>query len=159
MAKPALGAPSSGVVVFLLALTLQACSLLGGINAHSRISTGPDGLRTFTIARAPDGGPLLCPAFGIIDPVHGTLGGAQGGREPVWITTDDGRDLSVIWPAGFSVRFEPDPALYSDGGVRIATAGQPIELGQTTWTSATGTYDDPYLASGLVFGGCYPFVK
>jgi hypothetical protein len=156
---PRLGTLSSAAAAVLVALTLQACSLLGAVNAHSRVSTGPDGLRTFTSARAPDGGPLLCPAFGIIDHVHGALGGAVGGREPVWITTDDGRNLSVIWPAGFSVRFEPDAALYNESGVVVAKAGQPIELGQTTWTSATGSYDDPYLASGLVLGGCYPFVR
>jgi hypothetical protein len=102
---------------------------------------------------------MLCAAFGLIDPVHGTLKGMSGASEPAWIVSDDGRDLSVVWPAGFSVRFGPNLSLYDEVGQLIGSAGNPIELSQTTWDSATGTYDDPYIAQGLVFGSCYPFVK
>lgn len=143
--------------IWALLLATQACSLLPRNDGPSRIVTGPNGLRTFTFALQRDGIPVACPAFGLEDPVRGLLDGMMGAREPVWITTDDGRELSVVWPAGFTVRFEPKAFLYSDSGEVVAAAGQAIELGQTRWESAAGTYEDPYFAQGLVFGGCYPF--
>ena len=140
-----------------LVLATQACGLLPTNDGPSRIVTGPDGLRTFTFVLERDGIPVACPAFGLVDPVHGTLDGMVGAREPVWITTDDGRHVSVVWPAGFTVRFEPKAFLHNERGEVVAAAGHATELGQTRWESAAGTYEDPYLAQGLVFGGCYPF--
>jgi hypothetical protein len=66
--------------------------------------------------------------------------------------------LSVVWPAGSSARIESAAALYSDKGVRVAGKGDDVELSQTRWDDAAGTYDDPYLAAGIVFNGCYPFL-
>jgi hypothetical protein len=137
-------------------LATQACSLLG---TQSQIVTAPDGVRTFTVIHEVGGTPMACAAFGLVDPVHGTLAGILGANEPVWIVTDDGRHLSVVWPAGFSVQFEPNVSLYNEGGRVVGRAGDPIELSQTRWDSATGTYENPYLAQGLVFDSCYPFVK
>lgn len=146
----ALGAMSA------LLIGIQACSL---VSSHSEVLTAPDGFRTFTVIREIGGTPVLCPAFGLADPVHGTLDGSEGAREPIWMKGDAGRQLSVVWPAGFSVRFEPGASLYNEQGRRIGTVGDAIELSQTTWGSATGTFEDPYIAQGLVFGSCYPFVK
>jgi hypothetical protein len=140
---------------FLLAIT--GCSLLNP-DEHSRIVTGPDGIRTFTVVTEIGGTPVACAAFGLIDPVHGTLDGGVGEREPAWLVTDDGRRLSIVWPAGFAIRFEPAVTLYSEKGMRVAGKGEPVELGQTRWDAAAGTFDDPYVASGLVFNDCYPFV-
>src|SRR5262245_21617218 len=145
-------------LIVACALTLSGCSLLAP-DEHSRIVTGSDGMRTFTWVTEIGGTPVACAAFGLVDPVHGTLNGGVGEREPAGIEKGDGTRLSVVWPAGFSVRFEPEVTLYSDKGVRIAGKGEAVELSQTTWQSATGTYDDPYLAQGLVFNGCYPFLK
>jgi len=36
-------------------------------------------------------------------------------------------------------------------------AGQRTELSQTRPEEHAGTFDDPYIASGLILGGCYPF--
>lgn len=139
-------------------IIVSGCSLLN-LAEHSRITTGPDGFRTFNPVREMDGTPVLCPLFGLIDPVHGILAGQQGAQEPAWLVTENGRPLSVVFPAGFFVRFEPMATLYSDRGDRIARAGEDVELSQTAWTDARGTYEDPYIASGVVFNGCYPFVK
>lgn len=99
---------------------------------------------------------VACPAFARTNPVAGILEGQAVAREPVWIRAADGRDLSVVWPAGFTVRFEPAAAVYTDRGTLVGRAGDRIVLGQTGWSDAAGTFDDPYFASGLIFGGCYP---
>jgi hypothetical protein len=137
-------------VVALVALLVAACT------AHAVISTGPDGLRTFAVVRNPDGSSAACPAFGLTNPVAGVLEGQAGAREPVWLRADDGRHVSVVWPAGFTVRFAPDVAIYTEKGGLVGRAGDRIVLDQTRRGDATGTFDDPYFASGLVFGDCYP---
>ena len=121
--------------------------------AHSLISTSPDGLRTFAVVSGPN---VACPAFARANPVTGLLEGQAGAREPVWLQAADGHHISVVWPAGFGLRFEPAAVLYTDRGTLVGRAGDQIVLGQTGWSEAAGTFDDPYFASGLIFGGCYP---
>jgi hypothetical protein len=41
-------------------------------------------------------------------------------------------------------------------GVLDGQAGDRIVLDQTRPGDAAGTFDDPYFASGLIFGDCYP---
>jgi len=136
--------------IWVVALLVAACA------AHAVISTGPDGLRTFAVIRNPDGSSVPCAAFGLTNPVAGILQGQAGGREAAWLQAQDGRHLSVVWPAGFTVRFEPDAAIYTERGTLVGRAGDRIVLGQTRPGDAAGTFDDPYFASGLVFGDCYP---
>jgi hypothetical protein len=137
--------------VLLVALLVAACV------AHSVISTGPDGFRTFAVVRSnPDGPSVACAAFARTNPVTGVLEGQAGAREPVWLRADDGRHLSVVWPEGFTLRFAPDAAIYTDRGTLVGRPGDRIVLGQTGYGDAAGTFDDPYFASGLIFGGCYP---
>ena len=136
--------------VLLVALLVAACV------AHSVISTGPDGFRTFSVVRNSDGSSVACAAFARTNPVAGILDGQAGAREPVWLRAQDGRHLSVVWPAGFTLRFAPDAAIYTDRGTLVGRAGDRIVLGQTGYGEAAGTFDDPYFASGLIFGGCYP---
>jgi hypothetical protein len=138
---------------WLVALLVAACT------AHSVISTGPDGFRTFAVVRNPDGSSVACPAFARTNPVAGNLEGQAGAREPVWLRADDGRHLSVAWPVGFTLRFAPDAAIYTDRGTVVGRAGDRIVLGQTGQGDAAGTFDDPYFASGLLFGGCYPVLQ
>jgi hypothetical protein len=138
---------------WLVALLVAACT------AHSVISTGPDGFRTFAVVRNADGSSVACPAFARTNPVAGILEGQAGAREPVWLRADDGRHLSVVWPAGFTLRFAPDAAIYTDRGTLVGRAGDRIVLGQTGYGDAAGTFDDPYFASGLIFGGCYPVLQ
>src|ERR1035437_80413 len=96
------------VAILVVALLVAACI------AHSVISTGPDGFRTFAVVRNPDGSSVACAAFARTTPVAGILEGQAGAREPVWLRADDGRHLSVVWPAGFTLRFAPDAAIYTD---------------------------------------------
>ena len=136
--------------IWLVAVLVTACT------AHSVISTGPDGFRTFAVVRNSDGSSVACPAFARTNPVTGILEGQAGARDPVWLRAQDGRHLSVVWPAGFTVRFAPDAAIYTDRGTLVGRAGDRIVLDQTRPGDAAGTFDDPYFASGLVFGDCYP---
>ena len=138
----------------MVGIVVAACA------AHSVISTGPDGFRTFAVVRSnPDGAAVACPAFARTNPVAGILEGQAGAREPDWLRADDGRHLSVVWPAGFTLRFEPDAVIYTDRGTLVGRAGDRIVLGQTGYGDAAGTFDDPYFASGLIFGGCYPVLQ
>jgi hypothetical protein len=113
----------------------------------------------FAVVRNPDGSSVACAAFGLTNPVAGILDGQAGARDPVWLRAADGRHLSVVWPEGFTLQFAPDAAIYTDRGTLVGRAGDQIVLGQTRPGDATGTFDDPYFASGLVFGDCYPVVQ
>ena len=121
---------------------------------------GPDGLRTFTAIHNINGVVVACPAFAVTNPVRGRLeGDPDDDLEPIWLRAADGPRLSVVWPHGFRVRFEPDAVLYNDRGNAVARAGQMVELGQTAMDEHTGTFDDPYIASGGVLGGCHPDIR
>ena len=46
--------------------------------------------------------------------------------------------------------------LLNERGAVVARAGDEIEFGQVNLGEHEGTFADPYLARGLVLGGCYP---
>ena len=94
-----------------------------------------------------------------MNPLAGTFQGQPGAREPAWIRSSDGRPLSIVWPGGFSVRFEPSAVLYNEKGKAVAHAGRSIELAQVRPEEHSGTFDDPYISSGILFDGCYPFLR
>jgi len=130
-----------------LALFVVACVAEGGTRSErSVITTAANGLRTFTVVRTIDGAPATCGAMLASEPhVTGVLAGDPGARpEPIWLV-DHGRRISIVWPEGFEVRFEPHLALYDEGGRLKARAGQRIEFNQSARDHA-GTYDDPYMA-------------
>jgi hypothetical protein len=105
-----------------------------------------------------DGRPTAaCPFFGLAKPLSGILrADPAAGMEPMWIDVA-GRRASVVWPEGFTLRFEPDGVLYDDHGEEVGRDGSHVTLEQVDPTGHTGTFDDPYIASGLLFGTCYPF--
>ena len=148
----------SGPLLKRLAL-VAICIIASGGCAPRRsvISTGPDGLRTFSVIREIDGAQILCPAYGLVNPLSGTFEGQVNAREPVWIASDAGQRLSVVWPEGFSVKFGPAAVLYNEKGEEVARAGARTELSQVRPEEHKGTYEDPYIASGILYGGCYPF--
>ncbi len=83
----------------------------------SVIGCAENGLRTFNVIQIQAGVPVACEAFGLVDPVRGTLRGDAGGSEPIWLESADGRRLSIVWPKGFAVRFEPTSrAVQREGG-------------------------------------------
>lgn len=151
-------APRMLVRRFVLPLVFAALAT-GCAQFRSTIVTGPDGLLTFTAQPELNGQRILCTAGAAIEPVVGTLRGRVGAPEPVWLVTANDEMLSVVWPAGFLVRFEPAPALYNDRGERIAIEGDEVALRQVSRTSHAGSYADPFIASGIVYNGCYPFVR
>jgi hypothetical protein len=96
-----------------------------------------------------------CDAIGIDDPVTGRLEGDPADTaEPVWLRAADGRRLSVVWPEGFSVAFVPDVELRNEAGATVAGSGDTVVLG-VGFASAEGTFDEPYLAEGIMLDGCY----
>ena len=48
--------------------------------------------------------------------------------------------------------FTPEPTLFDGRGVVVARAGQTIEL-QVPGATAAGTFEDPYVASGIMIAG------
>ena len=125
----------------------------------SEIRSGPDGLRTFTWTLEAGGVPILCNASAALSPLTGILrGDAAASAQPVWLEAESGRRLSIIWPAGFAVQFEPRAALRNEVGGVVARDGDRVRLHQVPVEGHAGTYEDPYVASGVVFGGCYPYI-
>lgn len=148
---------STVVAAIAVAVIISAGCMNTGGRPGSIISTGPDGLRTFGVFREVNGTVVLCPAFAAVNPVTGTLRGQAGGEpEPLWLEADDGRRLSVVWPGGFTLRFEPDAVLYNEHMIAVSRAGETVVLKQSPAEEHAGTFEDPHFASGLVFGGCYP---
>lgn len=142
----------------LVVLAVAACGLPAQPSPHSTISAGPDRLRTFSVIHAVNGIPVACGLPNVEPRVVGTLEGDASAREPIWLRSADARRLSVVWPQGFTVKFEPAAVLYNDHGVAVAGAGQSVELSQVRLGTHAGTFDDPYIASGVVFGECYVFL-
>jgi len=142
------------VIGRLVAAALLAFALAGCGPATSTMGTGLDGLRTYSWTRQ-----VLCTLGKSIPPFAGTLRGQQGTRELVWIEGPAGEHWSIVWPAGFTVAFTPAAELRNERGDLVGRDGDAIELDQVSLGQATGTYDDPYLATGLFAGGCYLFVS
>jgi hypothetical protein len=141
----------------LLALLLVAACAPSPLSV---IEEQPDGLRTFTVVRELNGGPMLCAAFAAVDPVSGVLAADPAGQtEKLWIAMDAER-RSVVWPQGFSLRFEPDAVLYDDVGAALGREGEPITLPQVSMADHAGSFEDPYIAKGILSNhACYPFVQ
>jgi hypothetical protein len=55
------------------------------------------------------------------DPV-GPLAGSASDPELVWLTSSTGGRISLIWPAGYRVAFEPDAAIY----ITISRSDPPL---------------------------------
>jgi len=138
-----------------VAAAFAAVSLLLVLNAVLRpFDPLPEGA-----ARIPTSafGPRdLCTLEAATSPVHGTLHGDPTHTDwPVWLSRPAGHVAFVEWPHGWSVRFEPDFELLNERGRAVAWWGSEIVLTQVPLESAAGTTDDPYIARGIVLGGCY----
>ena len=86
------------------------------------------------------------------------LAGDPNDPERVWLVDAPpfkGR-VSVVWPQGFHVRFEPDAVLYNEKDVPVARQGETVAFPQVRISEHAGTYADPYLAYGIIFSRCYP---
>jgi hypothetical protein len=97
---------------------------------------------------------ILCNLAAVIPPVVGVLEADQSNPAwPVWLQAADGRRMYVLWPRGFSVRFDPTATLLDENGATFLSAGSPITLGQVAMDPTLGTKDRPYVAGGLVETG------
>lgn len=116
---------------------------------RSGVRTDSEGLRTFSVSER-----ALCLAARAVDPVTGILRGQRGAQEPVWLENDEGV-MSVIWPEGFTVRFEPTAVLYDEKEIAVAKEGDTVILSQINTSEHSGSFEDPYFARYRVFRGCY----
>ena len=97
---------------------------------------------------------ILCTLSATIPPVAGVLeGDPTDPTWPVWLRADDGRQMFVRWPRGFSVRFDPSPTLLDETGAAFLLAGSPLTLAQVGADPSFGTKDRPYTARGLIETG------
>jgi hypothetical protein len=70
-----------------------------------------------------------------------------------WLATPTGQRVIVVWPRGFSARFQPDLELISRSNTVVARRGEPIDLNMG-WKESGGTVENPYRPS-WVNSGCY----
>lgn len=126
-------------VALVLLTTVAACT-----------QTSQTGLRTSSMTRVE-----MCDVNLVVDRVIGWLRVQPADREQVWLEARDGRRISVVWPAGFRAHFGYPSQLINERGQIVAAEGQKVTLEQTRLSEATGTYDNPYVAHGGLFGACY----
>jgi len=144
------------VVSTALAAALASCASPDRTQPGA-IRIGEDGLRTW--ARDQSASEIACPAFAAEHPVSGVLrGDPSDTQESIWLEGQAGTRLSIVWPGGFRATFEPAIVLRDERGAVVAASGDTVELGQVDAFAHAGTYGDPYIASGILFDGCYPFV-
>jgi hypothetical protein len=83
----------------------------------------------------------------------GSLEGSANDPDRIWIVAPGARRVFLIWPYGFTVRFEPDAVLYGPSGVVVARAGDPIEINLEV-PEQGATREDPMRVT-WVNGACY----
>jgi hypothetical protein len=146
----------AGLAALLLLLLIAACAAVPR-ETRPPVTIIPGPILTFPFAPERDGVPVLCNAAAAVNPVRGSFEGDPARSSQVaWLRGPDGRQMSVAWPQGFTVRFEPDAVLYDERGVPVARQDDEVQLPQVNLEEAAGTLVDPYIADGHVFQGCYP---
>jgi hypothetical protein len=138
----------------VLGLTVLLAISATGCQQPGAIATGPDGLRTFGKSD-PN---VNCTLVSLVTPFSGVLAGDPNDPERVWLVRVAPLKprVSVVWPQGFRVRFEPDAVLYNEKDDAVAHHGETVTFPQVKISEHAGTYDDPYRAHGTIFNGCYP---
>jgi hypothetical protein len=141
---------SGPFVVGLLALVLGV-----GCGPSPDLHTQPDGLIVFNWQN-----PSLCDAFGLVDEakVRGVLRGSPEAKGRVWLESRNEGTLLIAWPAGFSVRFEPEAVLRDDTGRVVGREGHGLSLDQVRVGQRADEPAHPdvaYVASGILLGSCY----
>jgi hypothetical protein len=150
---------ASRIGIVLLGVAIAGCAAIPRQTPPpGELIPGP--ILTFPFVRDRDGVPILCTLGTAVNPVRGVFEGDPARSSQVaWLRAPDGRQLTVAWPQGFTVRFEPDAVLYDERGVAVARHGELVELSQVSVGEHAGTLLDPYIASGIVFDDCYPFTR
>jgi hypothetical protein len=126
-----------------------ASILLASCTAATPMPSGAMALRTDENLVPSSVSGVLCGLNGTLPQVSGVLEGDPSDEAwPVWIQTATGRRMYVVWPKGFSVRFNPTATLLDQEGTPILHDGSPLTLGQFSDDPATGTRDHPFVAVG-----------
>lgn len=133
------------VALYLIAaLAAAACGAPGRSESDSWLRTYPARLQN------------LCPASRAVDPVVGSFDGdALASGDRAWLVAADGSRLYVVWPQGFTLSFQPGPILRDERGRVVAEKDTSVTLLQVNRSDHSGTMDDPYIALGALFNGCY----
>ena len=140
-------------VLMVVAVVMAGCSV--GARPSFPLPSGAVVIPTDPDLVNAQGTRILCTPDAVIPPVAGYLRGDPTDTAwPVWIEAADGRRQYVLWPAGFSARFTPDPELLDEQGALAFPDVAPIEL-QVFASPDLGTKDHPYIAAGIVGDGCY----
>jgi hypothetical protein len=146
-------------VVLHLAVAILGLAVVAGCDAAIPRTPLPDLLvgaaRIKTWDRDPGTAvPVACGGARAADPVIGSLDGSASSQPfSTWLVAD-GRKVFVVWPRGFSARFEPLLELIDRNNLVIAAYGDAIDLNIPS-SSTGGTELDPYEA-WWVNSRCYP---
>jgi hypothetical protein len=81
---------------------------------------------------------------------------ANSSPDPAWLVDASGNRVSIVWPEGFRLIFDPAPGLLDERGQVVARLGALVTLEQVDRALHTGSFEDPYLATGTLFNSCYP---
>jgi hypothetical protein len=138
----------------LIAIVITALALGGCSTASAPLPSGALAVPIDENLLSSKQAGILCDLAAVIPPVVGVLEGDHSDQAwPVWLQAPDGRRMYVLWPRGFSVRFDPTPTLLDENGSIFLSAGSPVTLGQVGADPAYGTKDRPYVAGGLIETG------
>ena len=133
-----------------VAVAAIVAMLLAGCSAKAPLPSGAIAVPTDENLVPPAVSGTLCTAAGVIPPLTGTFRGAPTDPAwPVWLVSDDGRTVYLLWPRGFSVRFDPAATLLDENGVVVIHDGSRFTLEQQGPDPTQGTKERPYLAEGL----------
>jgi hypothetical protein len=98
---------------------------------------------------------MMCRLGRALNPVVGPLAGERG-KVPfsTWLVAPDGSPTYVVWPRGFTARFDPALELIDRNNVVVARRGDPIDL-NIDWDPTLGTAERPYVTQ-WVNQSCFP---
>jgi hypothetical protein len=68
-----------------------------------------------------DGHEILCAGGGYVGRVE--LHGSRSNPAVTWITFPDGDRRDVVWPEGYTARFEPNLIVFTERGLIVASEG------------------------------------
>ena len=100
---------------------------------------------------------FLCGGGKFVPSLVGRLHGDSQDPQLVWLVADSGTRIDILWPPGFSVRFEPRLELLDDAGQLVGISGQEIDI-NTNPSSHAGTAEDPFPANHFD-GRCYAPIR
>lgn len=124
----AVAAVSGLSLVVLVVIGVAVVGLANPPGPGSPVGSGP---RIVTLPTAPS--PLPLPPGAVracrAALAEGVLAGDPDDAEVAWLVGRDGARQAILWPFGYSARFDPGLELIAPNGTVIARAGDRLELG------------------------------